>query len=74
MKKFYIIRSDGTSIFREPHHEEFIYHCLIKLLEKSDEHFKLLSFVESSHFPAVQADRGKGDESPLFAFLELYLL
>ena len=42
MKKYYIIRSDGSSLFEQPYSEDFIFHCLIKLLEQSDEHYRLL--------------------------------
>ena len=44
MKKYYIIRPDGSSIFKLPYSEDFIFHCLIKLLDTSDEQYKLLSF------------------------------
>lgn len=64
MKKYYIIRQDGSSLFRLPYDEEFIFHCLIKLLDITEEKFRLLRFVEASELAAVQADRGTGDEVP----------
>lgn len=33
MKEYYIIRPDGTALFELPYQEEFIYHCLVKLLD-----------------------------------------
>ena len=48
MKKYYIIRADGSSLFELPYPEDFIYHCLIKLLDRTDEQFKLLSFQDPS--------------------------
>lgn len=71
MKKYYIIRQDGSSLFRLPYEEEFIFHCLIKLLDTSDEKFRLLSFADTLDFSAVQADRGTGDKSPVFAKKDL---
>lgn len=44
MKKYWIIRSDGSTLFELPYPEDFIYHCLIKLLDVSDEQYKLLPF------------------------------
>ena len=48
MKKYYIIRADGSSIFKLPYSEDFIFHCLIKLLDVTDETFRLLSFSDVS--------------------------
>ena len=42
MKKYWIIRSDGSTLFELPYPEDFIYHCLIKLLDVSVEQYKLL--------------------------------
>lgn len=42
MKEYYIIRADGSSIFEHGYPEEFVFHCLIKLLDKADEEYRLL--------------------------------
>ena len=48
-KLFYIIRSDGTSLFELPYREEFVYHCLIKLLDVTPkERYSLLEYVPTS--------------------------
>mgnify|MGYP007111689698 CR=1 FL=1 len=44
MKYYWIIRSDGTTLFELPYPEDFIFHCLIKLLDVSSEEYKLLPF------------------------------
>ena len=44
MKEYYIIKDDGSSLFEQAYQEEFIYHCLILLLDNSNEHFRLLWF------------------------------
>ncbi len=47
---YYIIREDGSSIFELPYREDFIYHCLICLLNRADErqrqqeHYRLLEY------------------------------
>lgn len=42
MKKYYIIRADGSSIFQEAYPEDFIFHCLVKLLDRTpDEAYRL---------------------------------
>lgn len=69
--KYYIIRSDGSSIFLQPYPYDFCMHCLLKLLDVSDEKYYLLNFADTSLLPSVQLDWGKGDESPLLALLEL---
>lgn len=69
--KYYIIRSDGCSIFLQPYPYDFCMHCLLKLLDVSDEKYYLLNFTDTSLLPAVQAERGTGDESPVLAFWEL---
>lgn len=48
MKKYFIIKEDGSSLFALPYPEDFVYHCLIKLLDRTDEQFKLLSFQDPS--------------------------
>ena len=45
MKKYYIIRPDGTSIFALPYPEDFCYHCLF-LLQNDGQRYKLLSSEE----------------------------
>ncbi len=46
---YYIIRENGSSIFELPYREEFIYHCLIKLLDIAEnEKFMLLEFAENT--------------------------
>lgn len=47
-KMYYIIRENGTSIFELPYREEFIFHCLIHLLDVSNEKYRLLEFMENS--------------------------
>lgn len=72
MLKYYIIRPDGSSVFIEPYPHDFCMHCLLNLLEVSDVKYMLMRFAEPSELAAcLQADRGKGDESPLLALLEL---
>ena len=69
MKKYFIIRSDGSSIFSQAYERDFIFHCLIKLLDTSGEQFRLLEVDSCCKFVSVQLDRGTGDESPVLAFL-----
>ena len=57
MKKYYIIRSDGSSLFEQGYDKDFIFHCLTKLLDRSDECFRLLEFDENCKFCAVQATK-----------------
>lgn len=54
--KYYIIRSDGSSIFLQPYPFDFCMHCLLKLLDVSDEKYFLLNFTDTSLLPAVQAE------------------
>lgn len=35
MKKYYIIRSDGSTIFEQAYPEDFCAHCLLKLLDRT---------------------------------------
>ena len=56
MKKFYIIRADGSSIFEQPYSEDFIFHCLFNLLDRSDVAHRLVWFANAESFPAVQAE------------------
>ncbi len=45
---YFIIREDGSSIFQLPYCEEFVYHCLIKLLDTAEnQKFRLLQFVDN---------------------------
>lgn len=48
MKKYYIIRSDGSSLFEQGYDKDFIFHCLAKLLDCSDEQFRLIEIDENS--------------------------
>lgn len=57
MKKYYIIREDGSSIFEQGYGREFIFHCLIKLLETSNDYYRLLEIDECCKFIAVQAPK-----------------
>lgn len=41
MKMCYILRADGSSLFQQPYSEDFCYHCLSCLLNRSDEQFYL---------------------------------
>ena len=56
MDKFYIIRGDGSSLLLQPYPFDFCMHCLLKLIDVSDEKFYLMNFVESPLLPAVQAE------------------
>ena len=47
MKEYYIIKPDGSSLFELPYQEEFIYHCL----------FKLLDTMPDTRFSLLQIDR-----------------
>lgn len=67
MKLYYIIRQDGLSVFEQGFPLDFIMHCYYNLIERSEEHYQVISIAESLPICAVQADRGKGDESPLLA-------
>lgn len=52
MKKYYIIREDGSSVFAEPHCEDFIFHCLFCLLDTAPaEKFKLCHIDTSKLHP-----------------------
>ena len=65
MKKYYIIRADGSSIFEQPYPEDFIYHCLFNLLETApDEKFRLccLNFkvlARGTSFPSTVRTRSE---------------
>lgn len=54
--KYYILRADGSSIFEQPYSEDFIFHCLINLLDRSEEQFYLSWMHAGCNFAAVQAD------------------
>lgn len=56
MRKCYIIRADGSSIFEQAYNEDFIFHCLAKLLDRSDEQYRLLWFTNADKLTAVQAE------------------
>lgn len=48
MKKYYILRADGSSLFTQGYDRDFIFHCLIKLLDRSDERYSLIEIEENS--------------------------
>lgn len=56
IKKYYIIRPDGSSIFAQGYQEEFIFHCLIKLLDRTTEPLRLLCIDDSIKLASVQRD------------------
>ena len=56
MKKYYIIRPDGSSIFEQGYQEEFIFHCLIKLLDRTDEPLRLLCIDDTVKLVSVQRE------------------
>lgn len=53
MNKYYIIREDGTSVFMLPYEEEFIYHCLIHLIDRTPNERYRLCQIGSSEFDAL---------------------
>lgn len=57
MKKYYIIRPDGSSIFELGYQKEFIYHCLIKLLDRTTEPLRLLCIDDTIKLASVQRDK-----------------
>lgn len=57
MTKYYIIRADGSSVFEQGYDRDFIFHCLVKLLDRTDARFQLLEIDENCTFAAVQADK-----------------
>lgn len=56
MKKYYIIRADGSSIFEQAYSKDFIFHCLINLLDRSEERYRLLWFDNIASSPTVQVE------------------
>lgn len=56
MKKYYILLPDGSSMFEQAYPEDFIFHCLFKLLDVSDERYRLLWFDEGCKLASVQLD------------------
>lgn len=46
-KFYYILDSFGNSLFELPYREDFIYHCLHKLLYRTNEKYFLLEFKET---------------------------
>lgn len=56
MKKYYIIRADGSSLFEQGYDRDFIFHCLTKLLDRTDARFQLLEIDESCKLASVQLD------------------
>lgn len=53
MKKYYIIREDGSSLFALPYPKDFIFHCLVKLVDITDEQFTLMSVDDTSALPRL---------------------
>lgn len=53
MKKYYIIREDGSSIFQLPYPKDFCIHCLCLLIEDGQK-YRLMSFANSAPFPCQQ--------------------
>lgn len=35
MKRYYIMRSDGSSLFQQPYPKDFCAHCLIHLIDRT---------------------------------------
>lgn len=35
MKEYYIIKEDGTSLFEQAYCEDFVFHCLIQLIDRT---------------------------------------
>ena len=58
MKKYYIIREDGSSIFEQAYSEDFIFHCLFSLLETSPAAKFRLCEIDSTilSFSSLSAD------------------
>lgn len=55
---YYIIREDGSSIFEQAYPEDFIFHCLINLLDRTNERLSLLSFGSlPSEFISLSAEK-----------------
>ncbi|MBE6811097.1 MAG: hypothetical protein E7521_08605 [Ruminococcaceae bacterium] len=48
MKKYYIIREDGSSIFEQAYPEDFVFHCLIHLLDRTSEETYRLCEIDSN--------------------------
>lgn len=61
MKKYYIIRSDGSSLFEQGYDRDFIFHCLIKLLDRTDARLQLLEIDENCCFATVHVDSALAD-------------
>lgn len=47
MKKYYIIREDGSSIFQLPYPLDFCIHCLCLLIEDGQK-YRLMSLADST--------------------------
>lgn len=48
MKEYYILRSDGSSIFELPYREDFCAHCLLKLLDRTPNEVYYLCEIAST--------------------------
>lgn len=58
MKKYYIIREDGTSIFQLPYPKDFCIHCLCLLIEDG-QRYRLLSSTQLEHLSLFACDGSK---------------
>lgn len=60
MKEYYIIKPDGTSLFELPYQEEFIYHCLFNLIDRTpDIKYTLLQIdARELHRVSLFAEKG----------------
>ena len=73
MKLYYIIRSDGSSVFEQGFQLDFILHCYLHLIERSSETFQVISFSESSAIAPFRRSGVKGT-SPLYLPLHCNIL
>lgn len=46
---YYILKPDGTKLFELPYNEEFIYHCLVKLLDITPDIEYSLLYIDISN-------------------------
>lgn len=53
MKKYYILRADGSSVFENPYPEDFCFHCLFHLLDTTPDEAYMLCYIQPDPlFPA----------------------
>lgn len=67
MKKYYIIRPDGSSIFALPYPEDFCIHCLF-LLQNDGHRYKLLSSDFAVHAQGVSAGGGMSSSKYTYVY------